>query len=371
MRTRRAANVVRVVGAVCVLGSLAVSAAMGQNAGEPAAAPADVASGLDAVLKPGARVVRIVSGRRFTEGPVYVAGPAPVRGLLFSDIPADTVYLWTPAQGGGLVESDPQVFQSPSGRSNGLMILPPTVGWRGRPVPARLALAQHAGALAVRGPGGEIAPMVAAFEGQRLNSPNDLVQHPSGAIYFTDPPYGVAKRDRELAFSGVYRVSPEGSLTLLARDLPTPNGLAFSPDHKTLYVADSSLGEIAAFPVLDDGTLGERRLFASVQRPGDKPGEGGAPAPQRSAFPDGVKVDVDGRVYCAAAGGVWVFSPAGEKLGVIATPETASNLCFGYVSGEAHGAAEGDGAGQGAGWVLFITARTSVYAVPVKVAGSR
>lgn len=337
-------------------------AAHAQTPTPPSAAGAEAGSpGLGAIIETDARVVRIVSGRRFTEGPLWAAGQnLGAEGLLFTDIPADTVYLWKPGSGSALVESEAEIYEQPSGKANGLALtrvrsrVPAQVSQPGyRP---GLILAQHDGRLSIKGRLDRPAPFAEKFEGKALNSPNDIAVHSGGSIYFTDPPYGVGKRTRELDFSGVYRLGKDGTLTLLVRDLPTPNGLAFSPDERVLYLADSSRGELYAFDVNADGSLGERRLFALLTRPRESggPGSSDAQPKPRSASPDGVKVDDRGNVYCAAFGGVWVFSADGTKLGVIETPEQPSNLCFGF-------------SGEPARPTLFITARSSVYAVPVRI----
>jgi gluconolactonase len=151
----------------------------------------------------------------------------------------------------------------------------------------------------------------------------------------------VEAKDRELDFQGVYRIAPDGHLSIVSSDFEKPNGLAFSPDEQTLYIDDSGRRHIRAFHVAQDGTLSGSRLFAEL-----KSAEPGSP--------DGMKIDCDGRVWCTAAEGVWVFDPAGKRLGVLATPEKPSNCCWGdrdYCS-------------------LFITAKSSVYRVRTRIAGA-
>jgi gluconolactonase len=293
------------------------------------------------LLPDGAAPVRLCSGHKFTEGPLWVKDDSKAGGaggaLLFSDIPADAVYRWTPPADGSLKESKAEVFIQGSGLSNGLCLDPAT---------GDLLLAQHAGSVARLGPDAALRTLASTFEGKSLNSPNDLCVAPGGAILFTDPGYGLrgglAKKGRtkELDFQGVYRLDKNGTLTPLARDLPSPNGLALSPDHATLYVADTGAGKLHAFTFKPDGTLENPRVLAT--------GVAGA---------DGVKVDTAGRIYVAAGSGptagAWVFSPAGERLGIIPTPEKPTNLCFGGPDNS----------------TLFLTTGRSVFAVRTTATG--
>ena len=182
------------------------------------------------------------------------------------------------------------------------------------------------------------------YEGKRLNSPNDLVFKADGALYFTDPSAGLRQRDadpkKELPFQGVYLLK-DGKLQLLTRDLALPNGLAFSPDEKYLYVDDTSKKSVTRYEVQPDDTIAYGRVFADMS------------ADKAPGNPDGMKVDKKGNIYCTGPGGVWIFSPEGKHLGTIVTPEVAANLAF----GEANGAS------------LFITARSSLYRIRLKVPG--
>ena len=159
-----------------------------------------------------ATVELVASGFRFTEGPLWYEG-----GLLFSDIPANTVYRWSPEEGA-------TVFLKPSGRANGLAV--DTEG--------RLLLAQHDGQVGRHADDGTVTPLVRTYGGRRLNSPNDLTVAMDGTVYFTDPPYGVEEKNRRLDFSGVYRLSPDGTLSLLTKQMPRPNGIGLSPNDSTL-----------------------------------------------------------------------------------------------------------------------------------------
>jgi gluconolactonase len=183
-----------------------------------------------------------------------------------------------------------------------------------------------------------LTPVVSTFEGKRFNSPNDLVFAKDGALYFTDPPYGLAKQDddpaKELTFNGVYRFA-NGRLQAVVRDLNRPNGLAFSPDSKTLYVnnSDPAKNLVMRYDVAADGTLANGRVFADLTSKVD-------------GLADGMKIDARGNIYTAGPGGVWILSPAGKHLGTIRPPETPANCAWGDD-----------------GKTLYMTAVTSVYRV--------
>jgi gluconolactonase len=172
------------------------------------------------------------------------------------------------------------------------------------------------------------------FEGRRFNSPNDVVLGPDGAIYFTDPTLDLpAGEKQEIPFQGVYRLDAAGSVRLLTKELTQPNGLAFSPDGKRLYVDDSEQRNIRVYDFHSDGTLGNGRIFAS---------EAG---PQKGGVPDGMKVDRDGNLYVTGPAGIWVWDPEGRHLGTIVLPEQPANLAWGDPDFG----------------TLYITAKTSVY----------
>ena len=194
--------------------------------------------------------------------------------------------------------------------------------------------------------GSRVETVVENWSGQRLNSPNDIVARSDGLLYFTDPPYGVEASQRAIPFQGVYALdleAPESDrLRLLADDFEKPNGLAFSPDERTLYVCDTARYHVRAFEVESSGgfKVGSGRVFAELD-----PGQAGGP--------DGMKVDQDGRVYVAVALGVWVFEPAGRLLGIVETPKRPSNLAW----------CEPDARS------LAITAVDAVYRLRLKVPG--
>lgn len=269
----------------------------------------------------GAKVELVDSGFEFTEGPVWYQGT-----LLFSDIPANTIYQWTPREG-------TTVFMKPSGRANGLAV--DTSG--------QLLIAQHEGHLARRGRDGSTVSLARSYGGRRLNSPNDLTVASDGTIYFTDPPYGIEEEARELSFSGVYRLSPTGKLTLLTKVHDRPNGISLSPDDSTLYVNDSARTLMWAYDITADGGITNGHRFAA---PRDK---------STGGTTDGLEIDAEGNVYTTGPGGIWVYSPTGTRKARIAVPKSPTNVTFGGPDGT----------------TLYITARPHVYRVSVNVPGAR
>jgi len=259
---------------------------------------------------------KIAGDFKFTEGPVWAAAKGE---LLFSDIPANRIIRFK----GGKCDT----FRAPSDNANGL-----TFDKQGR-----LIACEHTTHRLTRTESdGSITAFAASFEGKRLNSPNDVVVKSDGAIYFTDPPFAVKREERQLDFAGVFRIAPDGkTLTVVLRDGQKPNGLAFTPDEKVLYINDTQQGHIRAFDLSADGTLTNGRVFAAA------PGA------------DGMKVDIEGNVYCACKPGVMVFDRTGQLLHTYALPDQPTNLAFG----------ESD-------WkTLFITARPTLYCVRVSVPG--
>lgn len=280
----------------------------------------------DDLIGPDAKLEVLVAGHIWTEGPVWV--PREGGFLLFSDIPRNRVYKWQEGKG----ES---VFLEPSGGtgknahllkepgSNGLLLDPE----------GRLVLMEHGDRRVGRVDNWDSkqkTPLAHRYMGKRLNSPNDGAFKSNGDLYFTDPPYGRALKnpsgeefpDRDLDFCGVYRLSKDGQLTLLTREMTKPNGIAFSPDEKTLYVANSDPSKAIwmAFPVKADGTLGEGRVFFDATKMGGK---------DRPGLPDGMKVDTKGNVFATGPGGVLVFSSAGIHLGTIFTGVPTANCAWG------------------------------------------
>jgi gluconolactonase len=288
----------------------------------------------DRLIAPEAQLKRLFSGTAWAEGPAYVKSD---NALVWSDVPNNRMYRWTPDHGGS-------VFRSPSNYSNGN-----TVDRSGR-----LLTCEHlTHRISRTEPDGTIVPLVDNYRGKRFNSPNDLVVKSDDSIWFTDPPYGILSNyegvQQESAVGGnfVYRFDPAtGDLTIVADDFDKPNGLAFSPDESVLYVADTGgthtpngPHHIRAFDVSAGSQLSNSRVFAEVS-----PG-----------FADGFRVDEAGNVFTSAFDGIQVFSPDGELLGKILVPERATaNCAFG-----------GDDNST-----LFITASTALYAIETSTRGA-
>ncbi|GIW07613.1 MAG: gluconolactonase [Dehalococcoidia bacterium] len=284
-----------------------------------------------------AEIRQIATGFGFTEGPVWHEN-----SLLFSDVIRNRIVRYRRLPEGPEITT----FRYPSGYPlDAPPLASPAVGANGLTLdPAGRLIACETGNRRVSRtePDGAIVPVAERYQGKRLNSPNDVVARSDGAIYFTDPLLpGLADSGwQEVPFSGVYCARPDGTLTLLVDDFIVPNGLAFSPDERLLYVNDSRRQHIRVFGVRPDGTLDEGHVFASV-------------AGTESGVADGMKVDRDGVVYCTGAGGIWMFQPDGRFLGRMRLPEQPSNLAWG-----------------GTDWRdLYITARSSVYHVTMAVAG--
>ena len=189
---------------------------------------------------------------------------------------------------------------------------------------------------------GAVAVLADKYQGMRLNSPNDVVVRSDGSVYFTDPPYGLGNppKWKELPFNGVYRLTADGTLVLLADDFERPNGLAFSPDETILYVNDTERGHIRAFDVSAEGSIGNSRVLAELK--GSEPGR-----------PDGMKVDWQGNVYCTGPGGIWIIDSRGKALGRVLMPEVPANIAWGDTDWK----------------TLYITAQTSVYRIRTTVPG--
>jgi len=276
----------------------------------------------DKLVPRDATIEMLVPGKfAWAEGPVWLKNE---KALLFSDIPPNKIWKWSEAKGleefltpSGYTGKEPFTGKEPG--SNGL-----TINKDGH-----LVLCQHGDRrlstmdLAKKG---EFKTLADKFEGKRLNSPNDLAFHTNGDLYFTDPPYGLPKLmedpNKELKFQGVYRLKPNGDLTLLTDEMTRPNGIALSPDRKTLYVANSDPEKAywKKFPVKDDGTVGKGEILfdATDWVKQKKPG-----------LPDGLKVDKDGNLWATGPGGVLVLSPAGKLLGLLATGVPTANCGWG------------------------------------------
>jgi gluconolactonase len=272
----------------------------------PPAAGAGVFSG---------EVERVATGLQFTEGPVWM----PEGYLLFSDIPANRIYRLVPGAAS-------TVWRADSGSSNGLTLDRSDL----------LIACEHGNRrVSVTRAGGVVEALAERWEGARFNSPNDAAVRTDGSIYFTDPPYGLGDRPREIAFQGVYRIRPDGRIDCLVKDFVKPNGIALSPDESVLYVADTEANHVRCFAVAPDGALGAGRVLADVKTP------------------DGMKVDRAGRLFVTSGDGVVVVAPDGARVTVLAVPETPANCAFGDADAK----------------TLYITARNSVYRVRLATPG--
>jgi len=264
---------------------------------------------------------RLATGFVFTEGPLW----HPDGFYYFVDVRSSVLYRLTPGR-------PHEVVREKTGGGNGT-----TFDLQGR-----LVLCEGENRRVTRtASDGRIEVLMDRFEGKRLNRPNDVVCRSDGSIYFTDPGLRVPLGERELPYAGVYRVAPDATQSLVA-DFEYPNGLAFSPDERRLYVANTRWAQYIHVLELDTaGKMMRRRIFADMS------------SDETDGVPDGMKVDVEGRVYCTGPGGTWVFAPDGSPLGIIRTPEVPANLAFGGPDLK----------------TLFFTARTSVYTMRVKVPG--
>jgi gluconolactonase len=294
---------------------------------------------LDKLIAPDAKFEKIAEGMEWSEGPVW---DKQNQRLLFSDTVRNTIFQWAPGK-------QTSEFLKPSGYTGSAPFTGHEPGSNGLTFDSqgRLTMCQHGDRrVSQLQPDRSFKTLVDKYEGKRLNSPNDLVFKKNGDLYFTDPPYGLPKTfddpQKELPFNGVYRLSKGGKVTLLAQELKAPNGIAFSPDEKTLYVSNSEKATWTAFPVKSDGTLGPGRIFADATAEKGKPGA-----------VDGLKVDKDGNVWASAPNGFYILSPNGKLLGKIITGDRTSNCAWGE-----------DGS------TLFMTVNHNVWKVKTKTKGA-
>jgi gluconolactonase len=310
---------------------------------------------LDALVPQTAELAKVADGFTWTEGPVWIRGGS----LLFADIPGNSIRRVTPG-------SAATIFLQPSGYKGTVPYGGKEPGSNGMTLDSkgRLTVAGHAQRdvwrLETMDPHGPVTVLADSYQGKKLNSPNDVAYRSDGSLYFTDPPYGLRTQSdtdpaKELNFNGVYRIpgatarkpgsAPDrASLQLLVKDMPRPNGIAFSPDEKYLYVSNSEPKKFwMRYPVHADGSLGPGTLFFD------------ATSDKRPGAPDGMKIDIKGNIYSAGPGGVWIFSPEGKHLGTLLIPERVGNLAWGGAENR----------------TLYITASTSVYRVELKVPGIR
>jgi gluconolactonase len=296
----------------------------------------------DQLVPPDAVLEKIADGFAWVEGPAW---HRQGQYLLFSDIPNNSVFKWREGAGvhlflklSGYTGAAPFAGREPG--ANGL-----TFDRAGR-----LALAEHGDRRIARlEADGRKTTLADRYQGKRLNSPNDLVFAANGDLYFTDPPFGLPQAfddpRRELDFCGVYRLAPDGKLTLLTKEIKAPNGLAFSPDEKTLYITDVDPRRPAwlAYDVKADGTISNGRVFFDAA----------AWTKIRKGAPDGLKVDKQGKIFGAGPDGLYVFAPDGTHLGTIETGVATANCAWG-----------GDGS------VLYITADTAIYRLRLSTQGA-
>jgi gluconolactonase len=295
---------------------------------------------LDAIVAPGTKIEKLAGGFLFTEGPVWVEDGGY---LLFSDPNNNVIYRWSENDGvsiyrthSGYTGMDIGEYGQPG--SNGL-----TLDGQGR-----LTINEHGNHRVTRlEKNGQLTVLADRYDGKRLNSPNDLVYRSDGTLYFTDPPFGLPKffedRRKELPFSGVYCLR-NGELKPVSKSLSGPNGLAFSPDEKYLYVDnwDDKRKVVLRYEVQPDGSLtNETTFFDATAEPGE------------DAW-DGLKVDVNGNVYASGPGGLWILSPEGKHLGTISGPEHPHNMAWGGDDNR----------------TLYLAAQTGLYRIHLNIAGT-
>ncbi|MGH9599040.1 MAG: SMP-30/gluconolactonase/LRE family protein [Terracidiphilus sp.] len=308
---------------------------------------------IDRIIPRGAMLERVSTGYTWIEGPVWARG-----SLYFAEIASNSIRKWTPGVGAS-------IFLQPSGYKGTAPYGGPEPGSNGMTLDARgrLTVAGHAQRDIFRlesfAPGAPITILADSYRGKRLNSPNDLVYRSNGSVYFTDPPYGLRTQgdndpQKQLKVNGVYRIPhaleqkpgtqpARSELQLVISDLTRPNGIAFSPDEKYLYVDNSQPKRLwMRYRVLPDGALTDAKVLYD------------ATADPRQGNPDGMKVDEQGNIYSAGPGGVWIISPEGKPLAVILMPERTANLAWGGPDRR----------------TLYIVAHTSVYRVRLKIPGA-
>jgi gluconolactonase len=296
----------------------------------------------DQLVRQDAKLEKIADGFTWVEGPLWSKQGG---FLLFSDIPANAVYKWEPGEGTSLYLTSSGYrgtapFAGKEPGSNGLSL----------DAQGRLVLCRHGDRQIGRlEPNGEIIPLADRYDGHRMNSPNDLVFKSNGDLYFTDPPFGLPKvfdDPGKAPIQGVYRLAKDGAVSLLINDIKAPNGIAFSPDERTLYVSDVDPQRPAwlAYDVKEDGTVANGRVLFDATRWRKDPFFG----------PDGFKVDQNGIIFGARPGGISVIAPDGILLGTIETGQPTSNVAWGED-----------------GHTLFITGGGSVYRLRLATKGAR
>jgi gluconolactonase len=302
-------------------------------------------SAIDSIVGPNPKIFKLAEGFKFTEGPIWVPGG---KYLLFSDPNGNIIYKYTP---NGNEPGRLEVFRTPSGYSGANIAEYGQPGSNGLTLDpeGRLTINQHGNHRVVRlEKDGSETVLADKFEGKRLNSPNDLVYRSDGTLYFTDPPFGLPKffddPRKELSFSGVFSLY-KGKLQVISKDFTGPNGIAFSPDEKYLYVGnwDEKKKVVMRYEARPDGTLANGKLFFDMT---STPGEDAL---------DGIKVDQAGNLYVSGPGGLWVISAEGKHLGTIVAPKHPHNMAWGDEDGK----------------TLYLCARSGLYRIRLGIAGTR
>jgi gluconolactonase len=296
----------------------------------------------DKLVPPHVKIEKIADGHKWVEGPVWNRREGY---LLFSDIPANSIFKWQEGRGESLFlkpsgYTGKTPFEGPEPGSNGLTYDPA----------GRLVLAEHGDRRIARlEKNGRKTTLVDRYEGKRINSPNDLVFKSNGDLYFTDPPFGLPKAfddpHKELLFQGVFRFSHDGKLTLMTKEVTAPNGIAFSPDEKKLYIsnADTNNAVWMVYDVTPDGNIRNGKILFNAT----------AQAQTKKGAPDGLKIDREGNIFGAGPGGIYVIAPDGTHLGSIDLGGPTGNVAWGED-----------------GTALFITSNTTVYSLKLTTKGA-
>jgi len=344
------------VAVLCSFALAAVSAAVaGDQADSIVATPVKLDkldASIDRIVPAGAKMERVATGFKWTEGPLWIKDR-----LYFAEIPSNSIRVWTPGKG-------VEIFLQPSGYKGSTPYGGPEPGTNGMTLDTRgrLTAAGHAQRDILRleslDPKAQQTILADSYQGKKLNSPNDVVYKSDGSAYFTDPPYGLRTQqdndpDKQLKVNGVYRIPhalaqkpgsepTRGELQLLVTDLTRPNGIAFSPDEKYLYVNNSQPKKLwMRYTVKPDGTVGDAKLLYD------------ATADNRPGVPDGMKVDMEGNIYSAGPGGIWIISPEGKPLGTILVPGRTSNVAWAGPDRK----------------TLYITGSEGIFRVHLNIAG--
>jgi gluconolactonase len=305
---------------------------------------------IDAIVGPNPKLFKLAEGFAFTEGPVWVP---EMQALLFSDPNRNIIYRYAPDNGNGTTRGGAlSVFRTPSGYAGADIAEYKQPGSNGLTLDAqgRLTINEHGNRRVTRlEPDGRVTVLADRYEGKRLNSPNDLVYRSDGTLFFTDPPFGLPKfaddARKELPFSGVYALDPQrNTLRLVTKELSGPNGIAFSPDERYLYVGnwDDNKKVVMRYEATPDGSYANGTVFFDMTG-----------APGEDAI-DGIKVDARGNLYVSGPGGLWILSPSGTHLGTIITPRHVHNMAWGDADRQ----------------TLYLCARDRLYRIRLNTPGA-